>query len=381
MRKNLYITTLVFLLFVTTLTFSEFYLNVSTVNIGQENYMVYEFGPEFTVGPVTLGVSLTTYASDLTTGNFYFGTPGVSQSTNIVDGLNITALGLDLGTFWFRYGNMKQITYGMGFVFNGYYLPNTKVIDGGIRIGNLNASVHVPYELKQLSTFSFGPSDTLYAANISTKLLVFDLSAFGGMELSENSKLQNIAGVSLTMPALGFSIGAEADVQMWRDSTLGYGGFAGIFGDFGMFQLVAGPYYSSNGFAAWLIGKNYAELRDSIDPGNYSMQMGYIAKASLTFEPYGKILLGLKGDFDGNLTLSGEGMVNIPAVAGTNGLVLYGYLFDDTPFSSGNILDNDTVARLTIAYPVFGNFYAGIKYIWNGTEFAQTAFVGGNSNF
>jgi hypothetical protein len=381
MRKNLYITTLVFLLFVTTLTFSEFYLNVSTVNIGQENYMVYEFGPEFTVGPVTLGVSLTTYASDLTTGNFYFGTPGVSQSTNIVDGLNITALGLDLGTFWFRYGNMKQITYGMGFVFNGYYLPNTKVIDGGIRIGDLNASVHVPYELKQLSTFSFGPSDTLYAANISTKLLVFDLSAFGGMELSENSKLQNIAGVSLTMPALGFSIGAEADVQMWRDSTLGYGGFAGIFGDFGMFQLVAGPYYSSNGFAAWLIGKNYAELRDSIDPRNYSMQMGYIAKASLTFEPYGKIVLGLKGDFDGNFTLSGEGMVNIPAVAGTNGLVLYGYLFDDTPFSSGNILDNDTVARLTIAYPVFGNFYAGIKYIWNGTEFAQTAFVGGNSNF
>lgn len=382
MRKVIYF--LVLVLF-SSLVFSEFYLNVSTVKIGQDNYMVYEFGPEFTVGPLTLGVTLTTYATDLTTGKFFFGAPGISSSTNIIDGLNITALGLDLGTFWFRYGNMKPITYGMGFVFSGYYLPSVRTLDAGIRIESLKLSAHIPYEIKQLTNFTFGQSDTLYTANASMKLALFDLSVFGGMETVESNAtpVQYIAGGALTLPMLGFSVGVEADTQIWKDGTTSYGAFGGIFGDFGIFQLVAGPYYASNGFAPWLLGRRYPALRgsDSFGPENYQQQIGYIAKAGLILEQYGKVLVGLKGDFEGKMTFSGEGVVNIPPLGGTNGLVLYGYLYDDTPFENGNLFDSNTDAHLTLAYPVFSNLYAGIKYIWNGSEFAQTAFVGGSGNF
>lgn len=364
--------------------FSQFYLNVGTVKVGDTNYMVYEFGPEFTIGPVLLGITLRTYSSDLSTGQFYFGAPGSeSPSTNIVDGINIISFGLDFGTFWFRYGAMKPLTYGMGFVFNGYFVPNIRVLDGGIRLGTLNASVHVPYQIQQLSNFTFEQSDSLYTANLSTKLAIFDLAVFGGMENNENVPVQYVAGASLTLPFLGFSLGAEADIQTWRDGTMGYGAFGGLFGDFGMLQIVAGPYYASDGFSPWLIGKSYPTVKSSseFESGNYKQQLGYIAKAGLVLEPYGKALIGVKGDFEGKLLFSGEGLITIPAVAGTNGLVLYGYLYDNTPFEGGQILDANSDARVTIAYPIFNNFYAGVKYIWNGTDWNQTAFVGGSANF
>ncbi|MCX7653207.1 MAG: hypothetical protein N2Z58_00795 [Fervidobacterium sp.] len=376
--------TFLLIVLLTGVLFSQFYLNVGTVKVNDVNYMVYEFGPEFTIGPVLLGVTLQTYTSDLSTGQFYFGAPGSQPpSTNIIDGINIVSFGLDLGAFWFRYGSMKQITYGMGFVFNGYFVPNTHVLDAGLRLGNLNTSVHVPYRLKQLSNFSFEQSDSLYTANVSTKLLFFDLSLFGGMEVDEDAAFQYIAGASLTVPFLGFSLGTEADIQMWRNGKIGYGAFGGLFGDFGVLQIVAGPYYASDGFLPWALGKNYPNIRKSAEfkPENYNEEMGYIVKIGFTLEPYGKILAGLKGDFQGNWLLNGEGVIKIPAVAGTNGLVLYGYLYDNTPFQNGQILDTNSDARLTIAYPLLNNFFAGVKYIWNGSNWIQTPFVGGFANF
>ena len=164
---------------------------------------------------------------------------------------------------------------------------------------------------------------------------------------------------------------------------MGYVTFGGLFGDFGVIQIVAGPYYASDGFSPWLVGKSYPKARTLSDfkSQNYKEEMGCLAKAGFVLEPYGKILLGLKGDFEGNLIFHGEGAIKIPEVAGTNGLVLYGYLYDDTPFENGQILDTNSDARITIAYPVFDNFYAGVKYIWNGTDWNQTAFVGGSTNF
>ncbi|MEN3042408.1 MAG: hypothetical protein ABDH59_03780 [Fervidobacterium sp.] len=376
--------TFLLIVLLTGMLFSQFYLNVGTVKVNDVNYMVYEFGPEFTIGPVLLGVTLQTYTSDLSTDQFYFGAPGSQPpSTNIIDGINIVSFGLDLGAFWFRYGSMKQITYGMGFVFNGYFVPNTHVLDAGLRLGTLNTSIHVPYRLKQLSNFSFEQSDSLYAASVSTKLLFFDLSLFGGIEVDEDVALQYIAGASLTVPFLGFSLGTEAGIQMWRNGKTGYGAFGGLFGDFGVLQIVAGPYYASNGFLPWALGKNYPNIRKSVEfkPENYNEEMGYIVKIGFTLEPYGKILAGLKGDFQGNWLLNGEGLIKIPAVAGTNGLVLYGYLYDNTPFQNGQILDTNSDARLTIAYPLLNNFFAGVKYIWNGSNWIQTPFVGGVANF
>ncbi|MEJ5257760.1 MAG: hypothetical protein WHS64_05880 [Fervidobacterium sp.] len=379
---------LISILFVAVYGFSDFYLNVGTLQIGNENYMVYEFGPEFTVGPLTLGITLTTYATDLTTGNFYFGYPGAQQpSTNIVDGINITALGLDLGSFWFRYGRMRPITYGMGFVFNGYVVPDIRVLDLGVRFGETNLSVHIPYQIAQLSNFTTLQSDSLYTGMLSSKLLMFDLSVFGGVEIGSESPsatpLQYAAGVSLTKEIFGISLGAEADIQYWKDGTIGYGAFAGAYGNFGVLQLVAGPYMTTDGFSPWLIGRNYRTLRLSNDfgPETYKAELGYIVSLGFTLSPYGKASASLKGNFEGKMTLSGEGVVNIPAIGGTNGLVLYGYLYDETPFEDGQFFDPNTQARLTIAYPVFGSFYAGVKYIWENQEWKQTAFVGGSANF
>lgn len=383
MRKRFLVLVLsaLFVFVLSTSIFSQFYMNVGTVQEGTQTYMVYEFGPEFTLGPVLLGVTLTTYATDITTGLFYFGTPGVGQpSTNIIDGINIVSFGLDFGTFWFRYGSMRPLTYGMGFVFNGYYAQR-KVLDVGIRMGTSQVSAHIPYELKSLSRFTFEQSDSLYTASASTKLLIFDLSVFGGFENNEDLPLQYVGGFSLTLPVLGFSVGIEGDALMWRDSTSGYGVFGGIFGDFGALQVVAGPYFSTERFKPWLIGKSYYVLRDTIDPDSYGQQLGYIARASFSFGNYAKILVELNGTFEGNIVLGGEGVINIPAVAGTNGLVIYGYLYDNTPFANGNAFDGDTIARLTVAYPAFQNFYAGIKYIWNGTEWTQQPFIGGSSSF
>ena len=388
MKRILVVTAFVLLLFAT-LSFSEFYLNVGSLQIGSNNYMVYEFGPEFTIGPLTLGLTLTTYATDLTTGQFYFGAPSLAPSQNIIDGINITSLGLDFGTFWFRYGNMKPLTYGMGFVFNGYSNYHARVVDAGVRMGSLQLSAHVPYQLTQLTTFTFEQSDSLYTVNAVMPVAGLDLSVFGGMDTYEvpetvaSTPVQYVGGVSLTKNIFGFSIGAEVDGQMWKDGTLGYGAFAGAFGDFGAFTLVAGPYYATDGFSAWLVDKNYhnALTSPNFGPENYPSSMGYIARAGLTISPYGKVVASLKGDFEGNMLFTGEGQVTIPAVAGTNGLVIYGYLYDPTPFAAGQFIDTDSNVRLTIAYPAFQNFYAGIKYIWSGSDWLQTAFVGGSANF
>lgn len=390
MVKHTFKTVFFFVVLFATLSFAEFYLNVGTVQIGNENYMIYEFGPEFTVGPLTLGLTLTTYATDLTTGSFYFGYPGSSApSTNILDGINITAFGLDLGNIWFRYGRMRPITYGMGFIFSGYSNPNARTLDAGIRMGMLSASAHVPYQLAQLSTFTFTQSDSVYTAVVSSKVSLFELSVYGGVDmdgLKEDAvatPLTYAAGVSLTTNVLGFSVGAEAGAQMWKDGTTGYGAFGGIFGDFGVLQFVAGPFYASDGFKPWLISRNYGFEKSQPDfgPDKYKSDLGYIANLALTFSPYGKVAVLLKGNFEGNMTLSGEGLINIPAIGGTNGLVLYGYLYDETPFENEQFFDDNTQARLTIAYPVFSGFYAGVKYIWEDSQWKQTAFVGGTANF
>ncbi|HCI28798.1 MAG TPA: hypothetical protein PKI14_00885 [Fervidobacterium sp.] len=389
--KNVLVFSLVVFTLFTTFGFAGFYLNVGSVQIGSDNYLVYEFGPEFTIGPLTLGLTLTTYATDLTTGQFYFGAPSLEPSSNIVDGINIASLGLDFGTYWFRYGSMKPLTYGMGFTFNGYSNPQARVFDTGVRTGALQASVHLPYELVELTTFTYEQSDSLYTASTVLQLAGLDLSLFGGMETYEAPEtvssipLQYAGGVSVTKSILGFSVGAELGAQMWKDGTLGYGAFAGIFGDFGIFQLVAGPYYTLDGFSAWLVDKNYHKVLTSpgFGPENYPSEIGYIARIGLTTSSYGKVVVSLKGNFEGDVLLAGEGQINIPAIGGTNGLVLYGYLYDSTPFENGQFLDSDSSVRITIAYPAFENFYVGIKYVWNGNdnEWLQTAFVGGSTNF
>lgn len=368
-------------LFLSTLVFSSFYLDVSTVKLGETNYVVYEFGPEFSLGPMLIGLTLTTYTSDLSVGTFYFGYPSDNPSENIIDGLNITALGLDLGTFWFRYGQMQPLTYGMGLIMNGYHIPKSRVLDFGVRMNDLKISVHVPHEIRQLTTFKIQRSDSVYSTLVVLPLLGLDFSVYGIAETEELAELQYALGVALTKNVFGFSVGVEAATQIWKDGQTSYGAFAGLFGDFGTFQLVAGPYYASDGFAVWLFDREYAKLRHTYDPSAISRNVGYIVRTALNVQPYGKLVISLMGDFGEKLTLTGEGYLKIPELGGTNGLILYFYVFDNTPFENGQILDESTSARITIAYPLVNNLFAGIKYVWNGSQFQQMPFVGGILNF
>jgi len=374
----LFITTSLFLY---TLIFSSFYLDVSTVKLGETNYIVYEFGPEFSLGPMLIGLTLTTYTSDLSAGKFYFGYPSDNPSEHIIDGLNIAALSLDLGTFWFRYGQMQPLTYGMGLIMNGYHIPKSRVLDFGVRMNDLRVFVHVPYEIRQLTTFKIQQSDSVYSTLVVLPLLGLDFSVYGIAETEELAELHYALGVALTKNVFGFSLGVEAATQIWKNNQTSYGAFAGLFGDFGNFQLVAGPYYASNGFAVRLFDSEYAKLKHTYDPSAISKNVGYIVRGALNVQPYGKLVISLTGDFGEKLILTGEGYLRVPEVGGTNGLVLYLYVFDNTPFENGQIFDESTSARITIAYPLVDHLFAGIKYVWNGSQFQQMAFVGGMLNF
>lgn len=379
MKKNLLALSL---LGVALFAFPNFFVDISTTQVDGKHYTVYEFGPEFTLGPVLIGFTLTTYP-DFDTGVFYYGRPtaGATPSTNIFDGLNITALGLDLGTVWFRYGRMFPLTYGMAFVVNGYQAPNVRTVDGGVRLGGLSVSVHVPYQLRNLSGLQFDKSDSVHALNAVVPFGALRLSAYGVLDDENGAPIKYFAGSAITIEFLGLSIGAEGGAQIWKDDKVSFGGFAGIFGNFGVVSLVAGPYYASDGFVPWILDKNYRVSKPTLTYSAFEETLGYIFRIGLTVEPYGKVVMSLKGNFNGGTSLNGEGVIRIPALGGTNGLVLYGYLYDNTPFEGGRFLDGDTSARLILAYPLLDNLFAGVRYVWNGAEFTNSAFLGTAASF
>lgn len=391
MKKVFFIIFLIFAIFV----FAELPLYVGTIERNGEKYFVYEISPEFTVGPLSLGIGFTTYATDVVYGTFYFGLPSDEPSTNIINGFIINSLGLDFETFSFRYGKTIPITYGLGFNVRKYLNPNTRAFDLSLKIKNLQTSVHVPYELQSFVPFSFVESDSVYMGEFVSRFKLFDLSVSGLIDfdasntytLDNGTPVKYGGSISLTLPISIIKIGIEGAVQ--ADETLseiGEGVFTGIYGKIGsLIDYTAGVYYAMNGYIPRLFDNMYTKLKlnSQLPYLDKSNEFGYIAGFDLALEPYGNGSFYLLGNFKGETPkLEGNLKLKVPTIGNFNGLVIYGSYFDSTPFVENKFLDSDTKALIGIAYPLVGEgFLAGIIYNWEGSDWSKSIFVGSNIAF
>ncbi|MGB9615401.1 MAG: FecR family protein, partial [Fervidobacterium sp.] len=87
-------------------------LGVETAIKDGEKYIIYTISPEFTIGPVTLGIGLTAYATEVG-GTLYYGLPTTTPSTNLINMITINYVAFNLGNVYLRYGNMPQTSLAM----------------------------------------------------------------------------------------------------------------------------------------------------------------------------------------------------------------------------------------------------------------------------
>jgi len=386
---------LVLFLVIAFFVFAEIPLFVGTIEKNGEKYFIYEITPEFTVGPVSLGIGFTTYATDVVYGTFYFGLPSSEPSTNIINGFIINSLGLDFESFSFRYGKARPVTYGLGFNVRRYFNPNTRAFDLSLKIKNLKTSIHVPYELQSFVPFSFVESDSIYMGEIVTRFKLFDLSIAGLIDfdasntytLNNGTPVKYSGSVSLTLPISVVKIGIEGAVQADQTfSEVGKGVFAGVYGEIGnLLNYTVGVYYAMNGYIPRLFDNMYTTLKlnSQLPYLDKSSAFGYITGFDLTLDPYGKGSLYFLGDFNGgNPKLEGNLKLKVPTVGDFNGLIVSASYFDSTPFAEDKFLDSDTKAMCEIGYPLIGeSFMAGIIYDWEGSEWSKSVFVGSYIRF
>ncbi|WP_448375234.1 FecR family protein [Fervidobacterium sp.] len=365
-------------------------LGVETALKDNQKYIVYSISPEFSIGPVTLGIGLTVYATEVG-GTLYYGIPSTDPSTNIINMITINHVALNLGNFYLRYGNMPTISLGMGFSVRDYFKPYAKSIDTRLVLGSFGTYVHLPYEMTKLWPLEFVQSDSVFAGEVELK------SVFTGMDLgiaalydttvSTVNTLSNATPVNLSLSGYvryplmnNFFIGAEIGSQWLSDmSKYGLGAFGGISGKLGIFDVIIGAYGTYNGFRPFHFGRIYTiqKLKNELPTLSEDvMAFGFLAGTSF----YSDIATGrmyVYGNFEGDMDALGELRIVIPQIGALAGMFIYGYYFDQTPFSSGEIFDNDTVAFLRITYPIMEkNLVAGIVYSWSGTNWVQSIYIG-----
>lgn len=373
-------------------------LGVETVRRSGTNYIVYSISPEFSIGPVTIGVGLTAYASEVG-GPLYYGIPSDSTpSTNIVNILTLNSLALDLGNFYARYGSTPPVTLGLGFSVRDYIKPYTKSFDAKLRFGTFELYAHLPYELTKLWPFEFAQSDSIFAGELSLKgsILGMDLGLAALYDASVNNVQTTGDGTPINLslstfvryPILGnVYMGVEGAAQFLSDfSKTGFGLFAGLSGRLALFDVIAGAFAALNGFQPFHFGRMYNFNKERGELGTLkdgSSSVGYLAGFSF-FTDLAAGRLYLHGDLRGSNTLMGELRASIPQVGAIAGLYLYGYYIDQTPLAEGRVFDSDTVSFLRITYPIMErNLVVGILYQWDAVlgNWMQSIYIGAESSW
>ena len=283
----------------------------------------------------------------------------------------------------------------MGYNVRKYLKPNTRAFDISVYFNNLGLYTHIPYELTKYVPFGFSPSDSVFIANIGYDLgllnfgsyLLTDIEATRTYTISSATPVKYAGGVSIYIPILNIlNFGIEAAIQTDEDlSSIAKGFFAGIYGDLGIFNPIAGVYYAIDGFTPFLFNKSYSNLKyDNNLPGisDKDKMIGYLAGTDIDLEPYGSGELYLYGTFDSTPTAEGNVKVKIPEFDSFAGLFIDFYYYDNTPFENKTFLDENTESYLRILYPLIGeNFTAGIQYEWNKDKWFKSIFVGGINSF
>jgi hypothetical protein len=367
-------------------------LGVETAIKDNQKYIVYSISPEFTIGPVTLGIGLTAYATEVG-GTLYYGIPSENPSTDIINMITINHVALNLGNLYLRYGNMPPISLGMGFSVRDYFKPYAKSFDTKISFGSFALFLHIPYELTKLWIPEIVQSDSVIAGEVELKSAVFGMD-FGIAALydtkvtNENTKptvddtpINLSLSTFLRYPLLNnFYLGLEVGSQWLADmSKFGIGAFAGLSGKIGIADIIIGGYGTWNGFRPFHFGRIYTvqKLKNELPTlDNVETSFGFLAGLSF----YHDIATGrfyIYGDFSGDLDALGEFRITIPQIGAVAGLFIYGYYFDQTPFSNGEFFDSDTISFLRITYPIMErNLVAGIVYNWDGTKWVQSVYIG-----
>ncbi|MGC8902156.1 MAG: FecR family protein [Fervidobacterium sp.] len=372
-------------------------LGVETAIKDGEKYIIYTISPEFTIGPVTLGIGLTAYATEVG-GTLYYGLPTTTPSTNLINMITINYVAFNLGNVYLRYGNMPQTSLAMGFSVRDYYKPYSKSFDIKALVGPVGLTLHIPYELTKLWPTEFVQSDSVYTAEIELKSVVagMDLGIAGlyDTNVTKDDVLGNATPINLSLsgylryPILsGFYLGVEVGSQFLSDySKYGIGIFGGLSGRISFFDVIAGGFGTYNGFRPFHFGRIYTtqKLKSQLSTlSDESTSFGFLVGFNFDTQ-YAMGRFYLLGDFSGDMDALGEVRITIPQVGAVAGLFIYGYYYDPTPFVEGHFTDSDTVSFLRITYPIMErNLVAGIVYTWDGItrQWIQSVYIGSETSW
>ena len=356
---------------------------LGTVSKDDTNYLVYSFGVNLNLGIVGFDLGITAYSTEVG-GTLYYGIPSTDPSTNLIDAITLNALRLNIGGFGLRYGSGGSYTLGMGYTMRRYTIPYGNTLDLSYSFGNFWMSVHLPYELRKISSFEFGQSDPVYYGEIGVNLrgiktsldIIYDSSA-ATSEIVSIEPVKYAGVLSAKRNLIGsFSLGAEVSGLYGTDGDIAWGGFAGLYGRLLILDFVAGPYVNGPGFTPLLFSMGYDSKRCGIDETR-GMNMGYMAGVEFK-ESWGEGRIYLNGSFDSlEPILDGYLKGILPRFASFPSLEVSGYIHDPTPFQG--VLDTDTTAWLSVATVIGGGMKTGTRFIWDGKEWKSEIFVTGVS--
>ena len=372
-------------------------LGVETIRKDAGSYIVYSISPEFSIGPVDLGVGLTVYATEVG-GTLYYGVPSTNPSTNIINMITINSVALRLENFYFRYGNMPMTSLAMGFSVRDYFRPYAKSFDVKAAFGPFSLMAHLPYELTKLWPFEFTQSDDVMAGEVELKSLFagmdLGLSALYDTQVSTANTTGNATPVNLSVSTFlrypimnNFYLGTEFSSQILSDfSDYGFGLFGGISGRISIFDVVAGAYGTWNGFKPFYFGRLYTndKAQNKLNSLNQGESVFGLLAGFNFYTDYAVGRLYLYGDFTNNWDVLGEMRITIPQLGAMAGLFLYGYYYDLTPFVEGTVFDTDTISYLRITYPIMEqNLVAGMVYSWDCTQqtWVQSVYIGSETSW
>lgn len=373
-------------------------LGVETVKKDNERYIVYSISPEFTIGPVTLGIGLTAYSTQVG-GTLYYGLPSTEPSTNIINMITINSVALNFGNVYLRYGNMPMMSLGMGFSVRDYFKPYAKSFNVKTSFGPFGMMIHLPYEIAKLWPFEFNQSDSVFAGEVEIKKLILDMdvgiSVLYDTQVSTNNVLNNATPVNLSLSSYfryplisNLYLGFEISSQVLKDySAFGLGAFGGLSGRIFSLDIIAGAYARWNGFMPFYFGRTYTAKKfqnklDSLSQDT-GLILGYLAGFNFDTQ-YAMGRFYLLGDFSGDMDALGELKITIPQVGAVAGLFIYGYYYDATPFAEGAFTDSDTIALLRVTYPIMGqNLVAGMVYLWDfdNRSWIQSVYIGSETSW
>jgi len=160
----------------------------------------------------------------------------------------------------------------------------------------------------------------------------------------------------------------------------------GYLAEFPYSMSFAGAYGTWNGFKPFYFGRLYTN--DKAQGKLTSLTQGESVFGLLAgFNFYTDFAVGrlyLYGDFANNWDALGETRITIPQVGAMAGLFLYGYYYDSTPFTEGQMFDSDTISLLRITYPIMEqNLVAGMVYTWDYTQriWVQSVYIGSETSW